>query len=295
MEPRRLAVAVALMHISTVAAAELLDRDIQLAFFDIDGTLLGLDGGYTQRLQYAIAAARQAGIKTAVASGRPKFAADFLIDELQLIDAGLFYTGALLYDPSKEITLAQHALDDGLVFALISAAEQLELYTEVCTVDHFYVQKQTDLSHVHSEHLRVTPEACELAELIGNRPIIKLLFAVQRQADHAKLYQLERSFPEAIFAYARLASESEWLFVSVISTKACKYSAFQQLIDYHSVTSDHVIAFGDAQSDMTFLELAGVGVAMGNASDSVKLVADIETLPVWEDGVAVVLEQLCNS
>lgn len=295
MEPRRLTVAVVLMHISTAAAIKFLDRDIQLAFFDIDGTLLGLDGGYTQRLQQAIAAARQAGIKTAVASGRPKFAADYLIDELQLTDAGLFYTGALIYDPSKEITLAQHPLDDTLVEKLISAATKLELYTEVCTADHFYVQKQTELSLVHSAHLRVTPEACELDQLIGDRPIIKLLFAVQRETDHDKLYQLQRAFPEVIFAYARLASEPEWLFVSVISPKACKYSAFQQLIDYHCVTSDQVIAFGDAQSDMTFLELAGVGVAMGNATESVKSVADIETLPVWEDGVAVVLEQLYNS
>lgn len=282
------------MHLFDTAASQLLDRDIRLAFFDIDGTLLGLDGNYTQRLKTAIAAARRFGIKTAIASGRPKFAADFLINELNLTDAGVFYTGGLVYDPSSDTVLAQHPLPDQLVEKLLQAAKILNLYTEVCTADHFYVEQQTDIGLCHSEHLRVSPSQCDLHSLIGVQPIIKLLFAVTTRVDHEKLYRLEKEFTQAVFAYARLASQPDWLFASVICTQACKEKAFQQLIDYHGVNAGQVIAFGDAQSDMTFLSMAGIGVAMGNANDQVQAVADLVTLPVWEDGVALVLERLTS-
>ncbi len=269
---------------------ELQQRDLRLAFFDIDGTLLGLDGHYSQRVRRAIEAVREAGVKTAVASGRPLFAAEFLVQELGLTDAGLFYTGALVHDPMAQHTLAQHALDDDLVQRLVQAARDLGLYVEVCGRDRFYVEHVNELGLLHSKHLRAKPLKVCFDDVLGREPVIKLLFAVQTAQQHQLLYDLEAGFPEAIFAYARMAAKPDWLFVSVISDAACKQQAFTQLLDYHEVSADQVIAFGDAQSDKVFLQLAGVGVAMGNASEDVKQMADLVTAPVWEDGVAQVLE-----
>lgn len=280
------------MDMTSLSAASLLQRDIRLAFFDIDGTLLGLDGNYTKRVKSVILKLRAAGIKTAVASGRPLFAADFLVRELQLQDAGLFYTGALLYDPAGRQTLGLHALENDLASAMIAEARKEGVYTEVCGRDRFYVETWDNLGRLHSQHLRAVPELVSFDQVVGTEPVIKLLFAVDNVLDNEKLYCLERTFPEAVFAYAKMAAKPDWLFVSVIAQTACKRTGFQQLLDFHQVTPDQVIAFGDAQSDKVFLELAGLGVAMGNAADDVKTVADLVTLPVWEDGVAVVLEQV---
>lgn len=282
------------MTISSSQLQALRQRDIRLAFFDIDGTLLGLDGNYTQRVKDAILAVRAAGVKTAVASGRPLFAAEFLVQELQLQDAGVFYTGALLYDPRHHETLAIHVLESSLVDAMVAAAKSRQIYTEIYTRDHFYVERLTGLGELHSEHLRTRPRVRPFTDLAPVEPVIKLLFAVQNPAEHDLLYQLEAEFPQAVFAYARMAAHPDWLFVSVIAASACKREAFARLLDYHQVSAEQVIAFGDAQSDKIFLELAGVGVAMGNAADDVKQVADLITAPVWDDGVALVLEQLLS-
>lgn len=277
--------------ISSPLARELLDRELRLAFFDIDGTLLGLDGDYSARLRNAIAQLRGAGIKTAVASGRPKFAADFLIRDLNLTDAGLFYTGALIYDPLQGKTIALHPLAEDLVSRLLEAAREQALYTEVCGLEDFFVEQRLPIGELHSKHLRARPKlVASFDHIVGRDPVIKLLFAVNNKADWHKLYRLQERFGEAVFAYAKMAAKPDWLFVSVITSLACKRKGFSALLDYHQVDAEQVIAFGDAQSDEVFLELAGVGVAMGNASDAVKLVADIETIPVWDDGVAVVIE-----
>lgn len=283
------------MHVSDVKLDQLLARPLKLAFFDIDGTLLGLDGNYSNRLAEAIAGVQALGVKTAVASGRPKFAANFLIDELNLTAAGCFCTGAHLEDPADGLPLVQYSLSPSLVERLLSAASTLGVYTELCFRDDFFVEQWPHIGQLHSEHLRAVPTQVEsLSSLTHSAPVLKLLFAVTDKSQHELLYQLERDFPDAVFAYAKMAAKPDWLFVSVISDKGCKRKGFQQLLDYHGVEAEQTIAFGDAQSDKIFLELAGVGVAMGNATGDVKAVANLETLPVWEDGVAVVLERYAS-
>ncbi|MGH1373462.1 MAG: HAD hydrolase family protein [Cellvibrionaceae bacterium] len=280
------------MHVSDPQSNQLLHRPLKLAFFDIDGTLLGLDGNYTARVANAIARVQALGIKTAVASGRPKFAADFLIRELGLSAAGCFCTGAHLEDPKTGQLIARHSLSPELVSRLICAASDRGVYTELCFGDEFFVDHRPEVSRLHSQHLRSTPKQVDcLRKQVDHGPVIKMLFAVTREEEHRQLHQLERDFPEAVFAYAKMAAKPEWLFVSVISDQGCKRRGFQQLLDFHQVESEQTIAFGDAQSDKIFLELAGVGVAMGNAADDVKAVANLRTLPVWDDGVAIVLER----
>ncbi|KAJ3123887.1 hypothetical protein HK098_001587 [Nowakowskiella sp. JEL0407] len=59
-----------------------------------------------------------------------------------------------------------------------------------------------------------------------------------------------------------------------------------------TIDKDHIIAFGDMLNDIEMLQYAGIGVAMGNASEDVKSVADRVTLSNNEDGVAVELEKI---
>ena len=56
------------------------------------------------------------------------------------------------------------------------------------------------------------------------------------------------------------------------------------------ITPDEIVVFGDGVADVTMLQLADLGIAMGNAPDSVKRCADYVTLSNNEDGVAVAVE-----
>jgi len=55
------------------------------------------------------------------------------------------------------------------------------------------------------------------------------------------------------------------------------------------------MAFGDGFNDLSMLEYAGIGIAMGNAVDEVKAIADFITVSNDEDGIAIALEQLLYS
>ena len=63
------------------------------------------------------------------------------------------------------------------------------------------------------------------------------------------------------------------------------------LADYLGITSTEVICVGDAGNDIHMLEYAGLSVAMGNAFDDIKAIADYVTHSNEEDGVAHVIEK----
>ena len=266
--------------------------NIRLAFFDIDGTLLNSRGEIHPQIYSAIALLKSNGVKTAIASGRPFFAARFLIDELGVNDAGMFYTGAHLFDPCAQRTLLEVPLSQLDASVVVQAAQALDLYAEVYTPDGFYLQQQTQISQVHAAHLRVSPELDDLLAVVARSKVSKLLLGVNRTIQGDKISLLEQQFPHLIFARAYLAAYPDWQFASVISGAATKRRAFDFLLRHHQVQSHQVIAFGDAESDMDFLQMAGIGVAMGNANDNVKAVANWVTKTADEAGVAYALEQL---
>jgi len=266
--------------------------DIRLAFFDIDGTLLDSHGQIHPQLYPVIARLKVKGIKTAIASGRPYFAARFLVDELGINDAGMFYTGAHLFDPHTQQTLLENPLLATDALAVVQAAQMLGLYTEVYTPSGFYLQEQTEISRVHAAHLRVSPELGDLTAVVMRSSVSKLLVGVNRAAHGDKISVLEKQFPQLIFARAYLAAYPDWQFASVISGAATKQRAFEFLLRHHQIKPHQVIAFGDAESDMDFLQMAGIGVAMGNANENVKAVADWVTKSADEVGVVYALNQL---
>ena len=62
----------------------------------------------------------------------------------------------------------------------------------------------------------------------------------------------------------------------------------------HGVKREEVIAVGDSPNDVDMIQWAGLGVAMGNASEKVKSSADLVAKPVTEQGLALLLEDLLS-
>ena len=69
-----------------------------------------------------------------------------------------------------------------------------------------------------------------------------------------------------------------------------KGSALRALAESLGVPREQVVAVGDSPNDVDMIQYAGLGVAMGNASDEVKAAADAVALPASEQGLAVLLE-----
>ena len=76
-----------------------------------------------------------------------------------------------------------------------------------------------------------------------------------------------------------------------ITTKGCtKQQGIDEIIRHFGISLDETMAFGDGGNDISMIQHAAIGVAMGNALDSVKAVADYITDSVDEDGIANALK-----
>lgn len=263
-----------------------------LIFFDIDGTLLDTQGNYSPTLQQQLQRLKNQGVKLAIASGRPAIAAQFLFDELAINDAGLFCTGAELYNPKKQEHLQLHCLAVDELKFLYERIRFHKLYCEFYSSRFYTAGNNSDISSIHSQHLRVSPQDMAPKQILeGDFPLIKLLLGTNNKKAANELELLALEFPQFEFAFAHFLARPDWVFASVVSRAANKEMGFKQLLDYHQVNAKEVMAFGDSHSDMVFLEHAGLGVAMGNAGDKVKAVADMVTLSADDDGVAKILSQ----
>lgn len=87
-------------------------------------------------------------------------------------------------------------------------------------------------------------------------------------------------------------SECQW--VEIMNVNCDKGRGLKILSDYMGIDIKDVAAFGDGDNDLEMLEAAGMSVAMGNASENLKRIADYITLDVKEDGLAYGINKICE-
>ena len=85
---------------------------------------------------------------------------------------------------------------------------------------------------------------------------------------------------------------SRWYptFADVTARGADKGEGLKTVARHFGFPIGSTMAFGDGGNDVRMLQVAGIGVAMGNANDSIKAVADYVTASVDDDGVKKALE-----
>jgi len=266
-------------------------NNIKLIFVDIDGTLLNSTIEIPFDARREIQRIQQLGIAFAIASGRPYFAAKSIIEQLQIHGAGLFYTGAMLFDPSSDYILSKYPLATADVSLIVKLAREYGMHCELYTDYDYYQERTTEYTTYHTRYLKSAPTIINLDELVEEQEIYKVQLVVNQidKEDLENLSVIKNRLPHLTFAAGHGADRPNILFSSIISGEACKRKGFEQLCQYHGVNAAQVMSIGDAGSDKVFLEMSGIGIAMGNAEPDVKSVADYVTDHVDANGLASVL------
>jgi hypothetical protein len=81
------------------------------------------------------------------------------------------------------------------------------------------------------------------------------------------------------------------MFLEFVDIKASKAIAMAKIGQHYNIKQSEMIAVGDGFNDLSMIEYAGLGVAMGNADNEVKRIADYVTRSNDEDGVAHVINK----
>ena len=86
--------------------------------------------------------------------------------------------------------------------------------------------------------------------------------------------------------YTMILYETGLIRMDVYRKGFTKGTAVQYIYERLNISKENTYAFGDGVNDMEMLELVGHGIAMGNAVEPLKQIADDITLSVSEEGIA---------
>lgn len=266
----------------------------KLIALDMDGTLLNSEKQISPRTQAAIAAAREAGVKVVLASGRPLKGMQSKLDQLNIAGSDEFVVycnGALVKDLGTQQAIHNEIIDGKAAKEVARLAQQFGLFTHAFSTEHGLISPRNN----EYTHLEVSFNQLELTELDfesleDNHPIIKSMIV----GEPSKLTQAVTKIPQEIKSRFTVVQSAPF-FLEFLSLNANKGIAVEAIANHLGIKAHEVICVGDAENDNHMIEFAGLGVAMENAMEDTKQLANYITSTNDEDGVAKVIEKFILS
>lgn len=245
----------------------------KIVFFDIDGTLLALNSrDMTPKTKEALHKLKENGILIFAATGRPPYIVP-KFNDIEF-DGMLTFNGQLCIYNNQVIF--SNPLNKQEVHKIINNAKQINKATMAASMNrmgaNFYDKALDDYMLIADPNgARVIDNFDKLIE----EDIYQMMIAVDTEEEKKVLTGLEhttctRWYPKSI---------------DVIPSSGGKGVGIKKTLKHLGIEISESMAFGDGGNDIDMLKTVGFSVAMGNALDDVKKIADYVTRPVSEDGV----------
>ena len=258
---------------------------------DVDGTLLNNDHIITARMRATIIKVQTMGVRIVLASGRPTCGLLPLAKELEMHKNDGFilsYNGGQIMNVQSGEILFEKKIDPILLPYLERKAKKNNFSIFTYSDEAIIASDLSDEYIIHEAILNdMRPEEVEnFAEAISFSPYKCMIVS----DDEESLIHLEKHWKRRLAGLLDVF-RSEPYFLEVVPPFIDKANTLSLLLEKLGVPPEEVIAIGDGVCDVGMIQLAGLGIAMGNAQESVKACAEDVTLTNDEDGVAVAIEK----
>ena len=263
----------------------------KLLVLDVDETLLNNEKKITTRTKSALIKAQQIGVRIVLASGRPTYGLLPLAKHLELDKNQGFilsYNGGQIINMQTGELLFEKRINPELIPYLERKATKnnFALFTyhndTIITnrQDNQLIRQEAELNKMKIR------EVSKFAEAIDFYPHKCMLVGEDEKA----LTNLENIWKKRL-AGTLDVYRSEPFFLEIVPQYIDKANTLSILLEKLDIQTENVIAIGNGVCDVTMIQLAGLGVAMGNAKESVKACADHVTENNDKNGVAFVVEK----
>lgn len=264
--------------------------ECKLICLDIDGTLLNSQNEITENTKLRIRDASKLGIPVVLVSARMPAAMTFICEELGITDPFASYDGALIMQGEK--ILIDHQLPAAVSAMILQVATAFGIHVSIYRGDSWYVEFIDSWAAQEGEITHLEPAVCNLPALlhvweekgIGANKLLLM-------SEPNKIRKIKKILTgmKEIDAEMNCSKEN---YLEIVPKGIGKKGAVEELCKMYGISIKSVFAAGDNDNDKQMLKAVGMGVAMGNAHDSVKVCADFVTKSNDEDGVGIALEKM---
>ena len=267
----------------------------RLLALDMDGTLLTSDKRISDRTLEAIRTAAQQGIAVALSTGR---AINELAEYREALRGTVRYASLLngchVVDLDEDETIALHPLDVSTALAIAAIGIEEQAMVHVLTASQT-AATPADIERMDEVGMGVYQEMfrqiCTPAE-----DIRAFMRTHGGEICKVNLYHLDQE--ARMRSYERVGELGVQVALAEATSVECtplgmtKASGLELLCAHVGCTLDECVAVGDSPNDLDALRAAGLAVAMGNAGDEVRAVADVTVADNDHDGIVEVVEHL---
>lgn len=256
----------------------------KLMAVDIDGTLLDSAGKLTEETIKAVRMGVNKGLVFTISSGRPLQGVMPLVESLDLNLPVIIFNGAMIVMARTKEVLYEKNLSPGKAESIVRLGEKLGTTVVLWADNKLYVNRLNENSRRYGRNSGVEPELItDLGEVVKNG-VSKVLW----YDDVELIEKYEREIGNYLSAGITFHT-SQPFYLEFVDEGASKAIALEKLGEHFGIKREEIIAVGDGFNDLSMIEYAGLGVAMGNAKDAIKTKADYVTLTNDENGVAHVI------
>ena len=253
-------------------------------FFDIDGTLLPFGGSVPESTIEALDCVRRMGHKTFLATGRSPVEVLPSIYALGFRD-GVFSAGGAVIADGSLIYSRTYSEDEKK--AVFGYCRKNKLGMMIQTPHGTYMSKKV-LSLFREKMIECTGHVAALSSVIeaetvpDDESINKIIYVTEGASIERIRKDLEKDFD----VVSNTLGVPDSVMGEIVIKGLSKATGIEKLMEYYGEDISHSVVFGDGANDIEMVEAAGLGIAMGNASDALKEKAKYVTSDINDDGIA---------
>jgi len=264
----------------------------KLLVLDIDGTLLDKNGVISAEDRNALARVGDLGLPVSLSTGRVAQACLGIISQLSLDSYHIFFDGALVSNPNRGKEIYVQPIDKMVVKPAIEFAHLNGINLEFYSADHYFVERETWASDIRRDFYHTPPTVVDISKLWQKERIIKGVLTLLSPEERARAELLYLQFKDSLsFSWTKTPAYPEVDFINVLAPEVSKGKALPALASHLGISLTEIIAVGDGTNDISLLSSAGLAIAMGDAPDELKAIADFITLDVDHNGLAEAIKK----
>ncbi|WP_310603792.1 HAD family hydrolase [Anaerosporobacter sp.] len=266
----------------------------RIIFFDIDGTLVNMEGKIADSTKEALLLAKANGHRLVICTGRSRFQ---IFDELLELGFEGIVGGAGAYVVCGDKEIYHHYIE----------MEKRKPLFDYLEKGKFAYAVQCDCGTVFNKRCKVALEE-EFEQLGINKKQMEYMFGEIMIREDVWNYPNEEKiiFHRAPYTIEKIKADLQSDFeVTAFSlnidhsgageigaANINKATGMQIYLDHIGAKREDTIAIGDGPNDSEMIEFAGIGVVMGNAHQQLKDMADLVTTSIDEDGIYNAMKQI---
>lgn len=262
-----------------------------LIALDLDGTLLTDDKEISLRNKQTIQQAIKEGHIVVIATGRPHRASINYYHAIGLDTPMVNFNGAFIHHPNDDKWDVLHnPMPNETAQKIVNTCYEMNVHNILAEVkDNVYLDQYDEkiISIFHSTRQDPPFKIGNLKNELKDDPTSLL---IRPKDEHlTELINVLDDYHAEVIEHRTWGGP--WNIIEIVKKGINKAVGLKKLAHYYHIPEEQIIAFGDEDNDLEMIDYAGVGVAMGNAIDDLKSIANFVTETNENNGIGVFLEE----